>query len=118
MPQQQQQQQQNQRFLTSAPGVKFKDLRPGKLYRTLWQMGKDVPLPLSEPGSVSTGTIEKDTVLLLVSVETRHPMLPERLADDYCIVTFILPDGEISTTCFLNANVPEFLEAACNHHNI
>ena len=96
---------------TPTPGVRFRDLRVGKLYRTKWQMGKDIVAPGSDPGSVVVGMIEKHTVLLLVGVATRHPMLPESLADDYCILTFILPDGEISTTCFLNANVPEFLES-------
>ncbi len=97
----------------STPGVKFKDLEVGKLYRTLWQMGKDVLAPGSEPGSVVKGVIEKHTVLLLVNVETRHPMLPPQRLARFSILTFILPDGEVSTTCFLNANIPEFLES-CN----
>ncbi len=99
---------------SSTPGVKFKDLEVGKLYRTKWGMGKDIVAPGSDPGSVVVGMIEKHTVLLLVSAETRHPMLPQSLAADYCILTFILPDGEISTTCFFNSNIPAFLEPCHN----
>jgi len=101
--------------LLSTPGVRFRDLKIGKLYRTKWEMGKDAVAPGPDPGSVVVGTIAKHAVLLLVSIETRHPMLPQRLAEDYSVLTFILPDGEVSSTCFFNANISEFLES-CNQN--
>ena len=79
-------------------------LKRGKLYRVKQIMLME-SMTYGDPGMEDSDLLQAGTVLFLVDV------IPDRdKGDEYFILTFILPDGEIIKQCFMDVNLAKFLE--------
>ena len=79
-------------------------LKRGKLYRVKQTMLME-HITYGDPLGEDSDLLQAGTVLFLVDV------VPDRdKGDEYFILTFILPDGEILKQCFLDTNLPQYLE--------